>query len=164
LFIWPVLGTSAAFVESVWGRAAFGCIALLALIVWALRPHPQRTQRAQLVAALALITVACLARARPDRWETMNLVNGDRYFYIPRVLVVWLLIWEFATLPRAIGYAARAVCACGVLVNLTDLRFPAPPDYRWADQCAPIRQGVPGKIPTLPEGWWIEYPGRPQKK
>ncbi|MBI5771399.1 MAG: hypothetical protein HZA93_26735 [Verrucomicrobia bacterium] len=163
LFIWPVFGLSAAFTESVWGRGLFGCAALLALLAWSLRPHPRRAERAQLVAAFVLITLACVARARPDRWETMNLVNGDRYFYIPRVLVAWLLIWEFDAAPRAIAYTARALCVCGVLINLPGLQLPAPPDYRWAENCAPIRQGVPGKVPTLPEGWLLEYPGRPRK-
>ncbi len=142
----------------------FGCVALIALLAWSLRPHPRRAQRAQLVAAFLLITAAAIMRVRPDRWETMNLVNADRYFYIPRVLVAWLLIWEFDALPRAVGYTARALCACGVVVNLPGLRLPAPIDYKWAEHCDPIRRGVAANIKTLPEGWWIEYPGRPQKK
>ena len=37
---------------------------------------------------------------------------------------------------------------------------PAPPDYHWADHCDAIRRGVPAKIPILPEGWVLDYPGR----
>ena len=40
----------------------------------------------------------------------------------------------------------------------------APPDYRWVEHCDPIRRGVPANIPTLPEGWTLEYRGRPKAK
>lgn len=163
LFVWPVFGLWGAYAESVAGRAVIGCGAVGALAVWALRPDPRRLLRAQVLVALALVTVACLARVRPDRWETVNVVIGDRYFYMSRVLVAWLLIWEFDAVPRGVARAARALCVIGALANLPGFRLPASPDYHWAEHCDPIRRGVPANINTLPEGWFIEYPGRPKK-
>ena len=110
------------------------------------------------------MTIACLRRMRPDTWETANLENGDRYFYIARVLLAWLLIWECDAGPRAVALTARALCLAGTLVNLPQFIQPAPPDYHWADNCDPIRRGTPANIPTLPEGWRIEYPGRQPKR
>ena len=54
------------------------------------------------------------------------------------------------------------VFALIVLVHLKGYMVPAPVDYEWAKHVEPIRQGVPANIPTLPEGWILEYRGRPQ--
>ena len=117
-----------------------------------------------IVAAFALITAAAVYRTRPDTWPDDNLVFGDRYFYIPRVLLAWLVIWEFHSTPRVIANLARV---CGLAVLLLQVRnysVPAPRDYKWADHVEPIRRGVPANIPTLPEGWTLEYRGRPEHR
>jgi hypothetical protein len=115
-----------------------------------------------IVAAFALITVAAVYRTRPDTWAADNLHFGDRYFYIPRVLLAWLLIWEFDTVPRLVGNVARVFCVTVILMHLRDYTVPAPKDYDWAAHVAPIRQGVPAEIPTLPENWTLDYRGRPR--
>jgi hypothetical protein len=164
LLTWPVLGPE---IVRALPKAVHAAVALLVIgpfLVWTLRRHPLRATRARLVAALALITLAALYRVRPDTWQTNDLVNGDRYFYIPRVLFAWLVILEFDAVPRAIGWAARALCVVGVLTHLPHFMLPAPPDYKWTEHCDPIRRGVRADIKTLPEGWWIEYQGRPGGK
>jgi hypothetical protein len=94
-------------------------------------------------------------------WAEDTLVNGDRYYYIPRVLVAWLVVLEWQARPALVAGTARTLLAAGLLLHLPHFRLPAPPDYRWAEHCDAIRRGVPANIFTLPEGWWIEYPGRP---
>jgi hypothetical protein len=160
LIIWPLAGADAALSLPPAIVAAAGCTLLAAIVGWALRPGPRREQRTIVVAALVLMTLAGIYRSRPDLWGGDNLVYSDRYFYIPRVLVAWLLIWEFNAIPRAVGYAARMLCVAGVLANLPGYVQPAPPDYRWSEHCEPIRRGVPADIPTLPEGWTLHYKGR----
>jgi hypothetical protein len=115
------------------------------------------------IAAFALITAAAIYRTRPDTWAADNLFFGDRYFYIPRVLLAWLLIWEFNATPRIIANAARVFCVAVILMHLRDYTVPAPKDYEWATHVEPIRQGVRADIPTLPEGWTLEYRGRPKR-
>ena len=118
-----------------------------------------------LVAVLfGLVLVAGLWRVRADTWERDDLVNGDRYFFIPRVLLAWLLIWETSGPSRWVAWSARCLCLVAVLQHAARFTLPAPPDYHWAEHCDPIRRGVPANIFTLPEGWWIEYPGRPERK
>ena len=56
-----------------------------------------------MLAAFALITPVTLHRIRPDTWPYPDLVNGDSYFFIPRLLLAWLLIWEFDAVPRAVA-------------------------------------------------------------
>ncbi|MGH7944830.1 MAG: hypothetical protein ACREH8_05760 [Opitutaceae bacterium] len=163
LVTWPFFGPGAARAFPGWVHAVIGIGIIVPLLGWALRPDPRRRWRGMIVAAFCLITLASVFRARADTWTHDNLVNGDRYFYMPRVLLAWLFIWEFDARPRVIAWIARGLCALAVVMHAPRFMLPAPPDYRWADHCDPIRRGVPANIHTLPEGWWIEYPGRPVK-
>ena len=162
LLVWSFFGPAAVAPLPHLARAALAVTFLSALAAWSLRPHPLRAQRLSLLLSLALIFAACLYRTRPDTWERDDLFNGDRYFYLPRLLLVWLLILEFDTVPRAVAWTARTLVLTGFFVHLPLFLSPAPPDYHWADHCAHLRTGTPANIPTLPEGWWIEYPGRPR--
>jgi hypothetical protein len=161
LVLWPALGRDLAYALPPLVVTLTGGGLLAAIFGWALRPHPRRLLRAQVVAAFVLITLASVYRTRPDAWPGDNLDFADRYFYIPRVLLAWLLIWEFDTAPRAVANLARAFCLAVVLVQIRHYTLPAPQDYDWATHVEPIRQGVPGKLPILPEGWTLEYSGRP---
>lgn len=163
LVTWPLLGPAAVKAWPVWVHAALALVVIPPLLLWSLRPDPRRGVRALLVAAFALVTLACVYRVRADTWPDDNLVNGDRYFYISRVLLTWLLVLEFDATPRWIRYTARGLCLVGLLTHIPRFVLPAPKNYHWAEHCDPIRRGVPGNIYTLPEGWWIEYPGRPPK-
>ena len=57
----------------------------------------------------------------------------------------------------------RLRSAYAVVVHLRDYQVGAPPDYHWAQHVEPIRRGERADIPILPEGWTLEYRGRPQK-
>ena len=160
LITWPLFGPAAVRAWPEWIHATFTVVGIAPLLAWALRRDSRRRWRLPIVAAFCLITIASMYRARVDTWTHDNLVNGDRYFYIPRVLLAWLLVWEFDAHPRAIAWLARGVCGLAVLMHAPRFMLPAPPDYRWAEHCDPIRRGTPANIYTLPEGWWIEYPGR----
>ena len=164
LVTWPVFGRWAVDAWPLAVHAVLGVVAIGALFAWALRRDPRRPLRAQLIAAFVIVTGACVYRCRPDTWLADNLINGDRYFYIPRVLLGWLVILEIDATPRAIAFGARAVCAAAVLTHLPRFMIPAPRDYHWREHCDPIRRGVPANIYTLPEGWWLEYPGRPSSQ
>ncbi len=163
LLAWPLFGREIAFALPKLALALGGTAFLLALATWVLRPHPRRAQRAFVLAAFALITLAALYRTRPDTWAGDNIDYGDRYFYIPRVLLAWLLIWEFTSRPPAIAAAARLACLLPLIVHCAAFSIPAPRDYEWAKHVAPIRAGSRADIPTLPEGWTLEYLGRPPR-
>jgi hypothetical protein len=159
LLFWPMLGDA---VSSAIPRPLLGALGLVfvpAVLGWALRPHPRRRLRAQIVVAFVLIAFVGAYRARPDLWARDDLIFSDRYFYMPRVLFVWLLILEFDG-ARRIAWAARAACLAMALVHLPGYKLDPPTDYRWRDHVEPIRRGEPAMIPTLPEGWQMEYRGR----
>ncbi|MBL9211766.1 MAG: hypothetical protein JNL92_14950 [Opitutaceae bacterium] len=162
LVMWPVLGRDAALSLPPAAAGAVGGAFLAAVLTWALRPHERRPLRLQVVAAFGLIALAGMYRTRPDTWGGDNLEFSDRYFYIPRVLLAWLVVWELDAGPRAVSALARVVCLAGLLLNLPQYVTPAPRDYEWAKHVEPIRQGVSARIPILPENWILEYQGRPR--
>ncbi len=159
---WTLFGPAAVRFAPVWVHAVFGTAAILLVLGWALRAAPRRPIRAVIVTIFCLVTVATTLRVRADTWQDDNLVNGDRYFYIPRVLFAWLLILEWDTTPRLVAWAARGLCLLGVILHVPHFMIPALPDYHWAEHCDPIRRGVPANISTLPEDYYIEYVGRPK--
>jgi hypothetical protein len=164
LVAWPLIGYGPALALSASVVGIVGGAILAAMLGWALRPHPRRVLRAQVVAAFALIVAAAIYRARPDTWGSDNLDFGERYFYIPRVLLAWLVIWEFDAGPRWIRNTARLFGLAVLLVHIWNYTMPAPKNYHWADHVEPIRRGVPARIPTLPEDWTLEYRGKPQRR
>jgi hypothetical protein len=162
LIVWPLLGRDLALHLSPAIIASIGVPLLLALAFWALRRDPLRRTRVVLLAAFGLITLAAVYRTRPDTWAADNLDYGDRYFYIPRVLLAWLLILEFHTKASLARNLARLACLTATVVHLPTFSLPAPKNYQWSQHVDPIRRGVRANIPTLPEGWTLEYQGRPK--
>ena len=164
LLIFPVFGDDLARRLPPLVLALGGLLPVVALLLWSLRPHPRRLLRAQLVAAFLLMMAAGVYRARPDTWHLPNLVFADRYFYLPRVLLAWLLILELDTAQRAVRWTARALLLAAALVHFKGYSVPAGPNYQWTEHVDPVRRGVPANLPTLPEGWTLEYRGRPTPK
>jgi hypothetical protein len=157
LVVWPLFGAAAAEHMPWPALGAIGVAFIGSLLVWTLRPGPRRLLHAQIVLAFVLILAAGLNRIRPDTWAIPDIVNGDSYFYIPRVLLAWLLIWETVAVIPMLRHTARALCGCAVLLQLPDLHEPAPVDYHWAQNCGPIRRHENADIPILPEGWILLY-------
>jgi hypothetical protein len=161
LLVWPVFGDHLARHFPPLLLGFFGLVPVVALLAWSLRPHARRPLRAPLVVAFVLMMAAGVYRARPDTWNLDNLVFGDRYFYLPRVLLAWLLILEIDAAQRSVRWLARATALAIAVVHVKGYSLPAEPNYQWSRHVDPIRRGVPANIPTLPEGWTMEYRGRP---
>jgi hypothetical protein len=165
LIIWPFFGAKAVSLIAPVVQAVIATGVIVALFGWAARPDLRRPARLHLMAAWFLLSFACIYRSRPDTWgmPLENLSYAEPYFFLARLLLFWLVIWEFDARPRAVAYTARAACVLAIPLSLPDFRIPAPPDYHWAEHCDPVRQGVAANIPTLPEGWTLEYHGRPKR-
>lgn len=160
LLVEPLLGVNVARHVPPAITIAVGGVMLVALFVWVLRPHPRRVLRAGVLLALAITVLAGFLRTRFDTWAPGSFSNADRYFYIPRVLLAWLVIWEFTATPRLVAWMTRGAALLAVVFSFAHYLLPAPPNFHWAKHCAPIRLGQAADIPTLPPGWILHYPGR----
>lgn len=160
LLAWPLLGESAVRHLSPRLIAAVGGALLLAVLLRVALRRPQRTARVQAAIALGLLLGAAAFRARFDLWEQEDFDSGERYFYLPRVLFFWLVAWEFDAASGPVRWMARGAFCVGLAAFSVNYVLPAPPNYHWSEHCDPIRRGVPANIPTLPEGWTLEYAGR----
>lgn len=160
LVVWPFFGPAAVRNWPAWADALVGAVVIGGLLARAWRADTDRPARTTIATLFVLITLASVYRARADTWNHTDMANGDRYFFIPRVLLTWLVIWECRAQPRATAWLARLAVGAALAWHAPHFRLPAPPDYHWAQHCDPIRRGTPANISTLPEGWWIEYPGR----
>ena len=158
--VWPLLGPTVALALPLWALSGIGALILLPVVALSLRKDAHRLLRIQILIAFALIAFVGVYRIRPDSWMQANIELGDSYFFIPRILAMWLLIWLFDARPAGVAWIARILCLGGVLLNLGDLIQPTPVDFGWASLCQPIRSGTPANIPTLPEDWILQYPGR----
>jgi hypothetical protein len=163
LLIWPFLGPGAAHGLPDAIIAGAGLAIGTAFLAWVLRPHPRREIRLRLLGAAGLLLAAGVLRTRPDTWPQDDLIFADRYFFLPRLLLVWLVILELDAVPRLAAWAARLGLAAYLLLPVPRFILPAAPDYRWREHCAPIRAGTPARIPILPEDWILDYPGRPPR-
>lgn len=164
LIVWPLVGDHLAvsFRSAATGWVLLALLA--AFLAWTLRPHPRRHLRLPVAAALVFLLVALVSRSRPDTWSYDNLVFADRYFFLPRVLLLWLVAWEFDASNPWIRRAAVVAFALVALAHVRTHRAPAPPDMHWAQHVDAIRRGEPANIPSLPEGHTLEYRGRPTRR
>jgi hypothetical protein len=135
-----------------------GIAVTLLWLVTTRRPPVDRAVWCAVSFALVAMLAANLYRGSPYA----DIGMGDRYYFIPRVLVGWLLIWLAVGGTRG-SRLARVVAVLAVCVNLPGYRLPPATDYHWAQNCAPLRRGQPAKIPILPDGWILQYPGRPPR-
>lgn len=134
--------------------------ALLALLLFfSARPSPHRAAKWTLWACLGMLVASGWYRARFDSWAGFDHWNGDRYFYIPKVLLLWLVCLEFVS-ARPVAWAARALFASSLLFNLSQLRLKPLPDLKWRDYCERIERGEEVRVPLNP-GWEVHIAARP---
>ena len=145
------------------GYAAAVALAVLIFagsISLAAQPDGFRRARFILLAAFTIFLVAAVKRARPDTWASWDLVNGDRYWYAPKVILLWLIVLSSVNAPeRWRRWTGGAFLLVGLLANAPQFRIPPAPDLHWAGYCPDIRAGRRvAEIPINP-GWKITYPG-----
>ena len=105
--------------------------------------------------AVALMTGA-LYKFRDDPGTLLPFVNGDRYFFLPRLFTVWcvILLWR----SRALGRAVVAPALVLALLSSATLRFQSVrfKDYRWASYAGRMERGERVRIPINPPGWYVD--------
>ena len=118
-----------------------------------------RTERLFLLAAAGLIISSTLYKFHGNLGILNATANGDRYFYIPRVIILWLLVMELAGdgWRRWFGIGFLALSA---LSSATAFRARPMTDYDWPAWAARIDADENITVPVNPPGWSVHFPPR----
>lgn len=107
------------------------------------------------LAWMALVAVVALKYA-PNPKLLAPAINGDRYFYVPHVLLLWSLILLTDKIALFAG-SFRALAVVAIVAGhayFIDEPVAVPP---WKTQLEPVREELSFRIPIAPEGWNIEH-------
>jgi hypothetical protein len=141
---------------------ALGVLTVATLLITAFLLGRHRERRLLTVAALVAVIAATIFRARHELNAFAGLNNGDRYLFIPKVLVAWLLIsgWSQAGWIR---WSTLTACGLLLLTTATHWRYERLPDRHWADYARRIEAGERVEGITVNPGVIFDHPGRHRK-
>ena len=137
---------------------ALGTFTALAVVLW--RRRVRLPGGLPLLAAAVFVLAATAYKERPDTWTLSELHNGDRYFFIPKIILLWLLAALALTAGPRVRPALFALLALPLLTNAPGFLFPPAPDQNWAASCGLIARGEAVWVPILPEGTRVLHPGQ----
>ncbi len=159
--VWLALLSTPALSDSapVRARAAAGAagLALLALLV--LGMSASRPRRMVLAASLLLIVAAAIYRFRGELYLLGTVRNGDRYFFVPKVCLVWMLVLHLRP-ACALRWLSGAMLAALLVNSCLTFRFEPRKDYHWPYWAGRIATGERVVVPINPEGWEFVYDGQ----
>jgi hypothetical protein len=133
-----------------WGTAAF----------LVLRPPEKRDLRLILIFAGGIIMAAAFYKYRFELKQMSSIRAGDRYFYIPKLLIWWFFLFEVSSLVRWRRRLAITLLTVGLAAGATYYRAPRWIDYHWQNYVADIRAGREVIVPINPPGWQIHFKAR----
>jgi hypothetical protein len=134
-------------------QTALAGIGLLLGVLWLITQRDRRAEaRWMLVLFGAILLAVTFWKIRPDTWDYRAIFHADRYFYLPKVLGVWLLALT-ATTADLRGRVACAALAGVLIASLAVFRLPAKPRDKWQQN-----------VPALRAGEWVEMEINPSFK
>jgi hypothetical protein len=134
--------------------------AMLGLIAQSLIIDSQhRTMQIVVLLSVFLLLAGTLYRFRGDVFVLRLLTDGDRYFYVPKVLLLWFFVWQLATRGFS-AWAARSVCVCALIAALASWRFEPYHDFGWAEHVAQLEHTREITVPINPSGMTVRLHAR----
>jgi len=136
-------------------------VGMAALLVAGLRLRRLGPAGGNVLLASALATLLATGfKARFDTWDLSILTNGDRYFYVAKVILLWIL-GAFALRTAGLPRLLLLVLLLAPLVS-NGRRFIYAPaeDFRWREAARQIEAGKNVEVPILPPGFGFSHPGR----
>ena len=139
-------------------------VGALALFAWiSLSPGRNTFQPAVAMWLFGVLIVAAAEkRVRFDNLSTQHFDWADRYFFIPKILLLWMLVTALDRHSLR-GRVAAGALALAIVSTLPVFRFPPMPDLQWEKYADRIRAGEPVTVPINPD-WSIDYPARPIRR
>jgi hypothetical protein len=125
-----------------------------------------RGDRLVLILFALVLCAAATAKTRCDAWYFRETVNGDRYFYISRVMVLWVAVSWIWGRTRPVALAGAILLAAAIVFSdaahyiegpgytamHTERKF-----FEWQPYCADLRAGNRVVI-TVSPGWKFTVP------
>jgi hypothetical protein len=135
-------------------------VSFLAFILWRAAKSKYREQGWVTFAAVLLLTGIVLFKFRSQLDQILPPENGDRYFYIQKVLLLWLLFYGFGsdTVWKWVStlLAAASLVACSFHFRWSEGYI----DYDWPTYAAKIRRGEAVVVPINPASWKMPLPDK----
>lgn len=136
---------------------ALGATATLLGLAAVLRSSRHRTEMLLLLAVVGLLLVSTAIRKRFDLWMFGDSWNGDRYFFIPKVILIWIALMLAAHRGRPlVRITAGLVIMTGLVLNSPLYRFKPYTDLGWYALCPDIRAGRKVTVKVNPD-WTFHY-------
>lgn len=120
----------------------------------------QRAETLFLLVAAVLVLASTFYKFHGNLALLNDPHNGDRYFYIPHVTLLWILIIESSAI-GARRMACISVLALCALSSASTLRSPPMVDYHWAKWAPRIDGGENVTVPVNPPGWSVQFNRQP---
>jgi hypothetical protein len=117
----------------------------------------RRTFVIALVSGVAFYALSSVVRVKENPLNLVPFDHGDRYFYIPRILLLWALLLALAGRWRRV---AGGLLVLAALSAATTFRTDRPRHYDWSVWAQTIERGRTTTIRVSPYDWTVEIPGR----
>jgi hypothetical protein len=151
-------------VSSHWGWIVVGA-AFLGVAGWSVfRRGAFEFERRMLAGAFLCMALAVGLKFVRNPVPISVAIDGDRYFFLPHVLLGWLLVLAFASLQRWPRWIPVGLAAIALAANARYLHQPPMKDYAWKDRVQPIREGKGYSIPINPAGFVMTSNGRNSRR
>ncbi len=110
--------------------------------------------------AAVLITGATFYKFKAAPEALIHLYNGDRYFYLPRLMMMWALVFCLSLDSFAKRFAAALLTLTILAAATTQFQVAPMRDYAWGGYAPSIEQaieqGEPLQVPINPPGWSVK--------
>lgn len=139
-------------------ETALGLLTLATVAALALHRGPSRLERLWLALAFFAVLAAALIRCRFVLLDLCHATFGSRYFFLPQLIVLWLLATLLHSPLRWISRSAAVLLLWMLAINLPRLRENGLADLHWSAQAAKLRAGEAATISINPAPWSFNVP------
>lgn len=133
-------------------RIAAGVLGFLLLAALAAGPRENRRVDAVMAPAILLLFAAVVFRFRGNLDAFHSVIPADRYFFIPKVCVAWILASHIGATSRW-RWTARLLLLWVLVNGCVGFRFDTWKDYNWPYWASRIETEDEVEVPTNPPGF-----------
>jgi hypothetical protein len=133
-------------------RSAVGLAGLLLLLFLVLAGRETRAMRAAMASALLLVFAAAVYKFRGMLASLDSGYDGDRYFFIPKVCLIWILALQIGRASRW-RWPARLLLAAVLANACVGFQFEHWENYDWPRWATRIQEEDRVVVPLNPKGF-----------